>query len=350
MSGGGRLAWRRFAGLAIALLVTAVVTLGVLATPGRGDDDDAEGVVHAPMRVTVKNGVTVLTLSAADQHNDGIMTGKPVAAPAQTETEGYGSVLDAAGLTELSNRYLVAESAVQTAEAKLAVSRAAYQRAKILHGDRQNISTAELQAAAGAFAVDKAELAAAHSRLATVAASARQDWGNVIGGALADHAPLVADLVERQAYLVKVTLPPGISIAAPATATTRIDGGPEIRLDFVSPATSIDPRLQGVSYFYRAAAGDGMLPGLRLDVSLKTRPAERGVIVPEGAVVWLQGRAWTYLRTGPTRFERRGIATDRPGLGGGYIVTGLPPDAEIVVRGTQMLLSEEFRSQAPIED
>ncbi|MGH7092781.1 MAG: hypothetical protein ACREFB_04525, partial [Stellaceae bacterium] len=177
MTGGRRVAWRRFAGLAIALLVTAVVTLGVLATPGRGDDDDAEGVVHAPMRATVENGVTVLTLSAADQHNDGIMTGKPMPAPAQTETEGYGSVLDAAGLTDLSNRYLLAESAVQTAKAKLAVSGAAYERAKILHGDRQNISTAELQAAQGAFAVNKAELAAAHSRLATVAASARQDWG-----------------------------------------------------------------------------------------------------------------------------------------------------------------------------
>ncbi|MGH7095152.1 MAG: hypothetical protein ACREFB_16685, partial [Stellaceae bacterium] len=162
--------------------------------------------------------------------------------------------------------------------------------------------------------------------------------------------PLVAGLVERQAYLVKVTLPPGISIAAPAFATSRIGGGPEIRLDFVSPATSTDPRLQGVSYFYRAAAGGGMLPGLRLVVSLKTKPAERGVIVPERAVVWLQGRAWIYLRTGPTRFERRAIAADRPAPGGGFIISGLPPRAEIVVRGTQMLLSEEFRSQAPIED
>ena len=32
------------------------------------------------------------------------------------------------------------------------------------------------------------------------------------------------------------------------------------------------------------------------------------------------------------------------------MVPGLPPDAQIVVRGAQMLLSEEFRAQVPVED
>ena len=56
---------------------------------------------------------------------------------------------------------------MQTATAKLAVSRAAFERAKILYKDQQNISAAQLQGAEGSFEVDKAALAAAQSRLAT---------------------------------------------------------------------------------------------------------------------------------------------------------------------------------------
>ena len=351
MTPAGRTAKWRSIVLAIALVVAGVSVLGVFATPGRGDEDDAESVVRAPVRVTIKNGVVVLTLSAAEQQNIGIATTRPAAAPEQTVIMGYGSVLDAAGLTDLSNRYLEAKSGVQTAEAKLAVSRAAFERAKVLHRDQQNFSTAQLQDAEGNFAVDKATLAAAQSRLSTVASSARQGWGNVLGAALIGGAPLITDLIERRDYLIKVTLPPGATVATPpATVKTRISGGPEIALAFISPATSADPKLQGVSYFYEVPADNGLLPGLHTEVSLTVKTTESELVVPEAAVVWLQGKAWLYLRTGATRFERREIAPDRPTPDGGYIVAGLLPDAQIVARGAQMLLSEEFRSQAPIED
>src|SRR5262249_28137561 len=150
-----------------------------------------------------------------------------------------------------------------------AVARAAYERAKALHGDRQAVSTAQLQELEGKFKVETTALAAARSRLSNVAATARQSWGNVLGQALISQAPVIADLVERRDYLIKATLPAAETIAAPpTTATTRLNGGPDIRLDLVSPATSTDPRLQGFSYFYKASALSGLLPGFRLAVSL----------------------------------------------------------------------------------
>jgi len=264
---------------------------------------------------------------------------------------GFGTVLDAAPLTDLGNRYLEAETQVQTAVAKLAVSRAAFDRAKILHRDQQNISTAQLQGAEGSFEVDKAALAAAQSRLTSVVAGAQQAWGGVLGAALVDRAPLITALIERSDYLVRVTLPAGATIASPPDkATARLPGGREITLAFISPATATDPRLQGLSYLYRARAEGALLPGMSLQVRLPADAVERGVVVPEAAVIWLQGKAWVYLRMDPSTFVRRDIAADHAGPNGGYIVTELPPEAEIVVRGAQMLLSEEFRAQVPIED
>ena len=57
-----------------------------------------------------------------------------------------------------------------------------------------------------------------------------------------------------------------------------------------------------------------------------------------------------YRRRGRDSFVRVEIATDLPARGGGYIVKDLPKDAEIVMRGAQLLLSEEFRSQIQVED
>ena len=351
---GHAVGWRQIVG---GILVAAALAGGSVAilhkyldSSSDTDQDQTEGIVDAPLRVSIKDGVVVLTLSAADQQNAGIGTIHPPTAPAQSTIVGYGTVLDAAALTELSNRYLDAESGVQTAEAKLAVSRAAFERAKVLHRDRQNISTAQLQDAEESFAVDREALAAARARLATVAATARQDWGNVIGAAVIDHAPLIADLIDRRGYLVKVTLPSGTVTAPPESASVVMSGGPGTQLGFISPATSTDPRFQGVSYFYKAPAESGLLPGSHVEVALTIKAAGGGLLVPEGAIVWLQGKAWIYLRIGETSFERREIITDRPAPEGGYVVAGLPADARIVVRGAQMLLSEEFRAQAPIED
>jgi hypothetical protein len=349
---------RRIVAAAIAVLVLAAgvgvaVLLGVDLDFDFDRDDNAKKphALGPPARLTVKDGLSVLVLTTAEQKNGGIETARLATAPAQETLTGYGTILDAVPLSELNHRYLDAESAVQTATARLAVSRAAFERARTLYSDRQNVSAAQMQAAEGSFEVDKAALTAARAQLASVAASARQNWGGVIGASLVDRTPLLERLLERRQYLVKVTLPPGAVIAAPPeSAAARLLGGGEVALALVSPATATDPRLQGLSYFYAVPAESGLLPGINLQVSLPAEARERGLAVPEAAVVWLQGKAWVYLRTDPTTFLRRDIAADRAAADGGYIVTGLPADAEIVVRGAQMLLSEEFRSQVPIQD
>jgi hypothetical protein len=355
MSGSLSPDWRRVIGavsIALALGAGPGSLLPGLIAPSKAEDEGRpERTNGPPSRLTMKNGVAVLTLSPVEQQNGGIETARPLPSTAPQSVSGYGTVLDAAPLAELNDRYLEAETQVQTAAAKLAVSRAAFERAKLLYKDQQNISTAQLQGAEGSFEVDKAALATAQSRLRSVAASARLAWGSVLGTALVDRVPLVAALIERSDYLVKVTLPPGAVVGTPPEmATTRLPGGREIGLAFVSLATSTDPRLQGLSYLYHAPADSALLPGMNLDVRLPAAAIEPGAVVPEAAVVWLQGKAWVYLRTDPTTFERRDIAPGHAGPDGGYIVAGLPPEAEIVVRGAQMLLSEEFRAQVPIED
>lgn len=347
--------WRQVA-LAILLVLVFAGGLGsifhaVVGQTKADDKDDPETVANPPTRVTIKNGVTILTLSAADVQNAGLECARLTPAPAENIIISFATVLDPAALVELDSHYIDAETQVKSADARLAVSQAAFERAKVLYNDQQNISVAQLQSAQSSFDSDTAALAAARTRLAGVAAAARQNWGSAVGAALVNHAPLITALIERREYLAKVTLPPGVvPTTPPETAAAALNNSTKIQLTYVSLATASNPKLQGIAYFYTVPAQDGLLPGLNLEVSLPIKSAERGWIVPNSAVVWLEGQAWIYIRSDAKTFIRREIAPNRPASDDGYIVTGLPPDAEVAVHGAQMLLSEEFRAQVPVED
>jgi len=83
---------------------------------------------------------------------------------------------------------------------------------------------------------------------------------------------------------------------------------------------------------------------------LPTGKSVDGVAVPASAIVWWEDRAWIYQRAGPDTFTREEITTELPGEGGAYIVKNIPPAAEIVTNGAQLLLSEEFRAQIQVRE
>jgi hypothetical protein len=67
-----------------------------------------------------------------------------------------------------------------------------------------------------------------------------------------------------------------------------------------------------------------------------------GPSIPDAAVAWFEGKPWVYLEKSPLHFQRAAV-TIRSYDSGRYAVDGLPPEARIVTRGAQVLLSEEQR-------
>jgi hypothetical protein len=230
----------------------------------------------------------------------------------------------------------------------LAASKAAFERARRLV-DTHAVSLAQLEAAEAAFRSDQAAVAAAESQGRTLAATAYQEWGPVLGKSLVDRSPEIVRLIERQEFLLQVTLPPGVSIPK-APGTGAIQNGPKSRAEirYISQATRTDPKIQGVSYFYATPAESEVLPGMNVLAFLPSGKRADGITVPASAIVWWQDRAWVYRRIDSESFARTDIGTDLPLPGGGYIASGLPNEVEIVTRGAQLLLSEEFRAQIQV--
>jgi hypothetical protein len=337
---------------AACVAVVALLVRGFVAARNEAASEaEREQPVTAPLRVATKNGAPVITIDDATQERSGIASQVPAATSYQQQIRAYGMVLDIARLTALSNDYASVKAQVRTAQAKVAMSKPAFERARKLYEDQQALSQAQMQSAEAAFLTDQASLTAAEAQVRSLTATAYQEWGSALGRSLVEETPMTTRLIERQDFLLQITLPPGVSLPVPpATAAMEVAGGARAAITFVSPATHVDPRVQGVSFFYLAPEATGVLPGQNVLAFLPTGKTIEGVTVPASAVVWWQNKTWVYRRAGPETFTRVEIANDLPAPDGGYIVKDLPPDGQIVTRGAQLLLSEEFRAQIRVED
>ena len=309
--------------------------------------------IKPPLRVTLPaRGEPVVTLDASAQKSIGLETTTPEPSSYQDQIRAFGTVLDLATLTKLNTDYIAAVSQLKTAEAKLAASEPAFERAKALYA--KNIGNlVQVQATEAALIGDRAAVAAAQSQVRTLAATAIQEWGAVIGKGVAEAVPMISELIERRAFLLQITVPPNVALAAPAVAGVEM-GGNTHRLDvrYVSPATRTDPKIQGSSFFYIASADSGLLPGMNVRAYLISGKPVEGFVVPASAVVWWSGRAWVYVKIDDDEFTRRQVPTDMPvGRDAGFVVPAdsFPaPHPTVVTKGAQLLLSEEFRAQIQV--
>jgi hypothetical protein len=349
----------KFLGRTIVIL--ALIIVGATAIRGfvqahsetkAADDDDAESPLKVAPRVSNVDGVPTITLDADVAKRSEIETAKLTNAPHAQMLRAYGSVLNLQSLTDLANRYAGAKAEIETQQAKRDLSEANIERSRALYGQgEQAISKAQLEAAEEALRIDEVALVAAKSQLDTLVHSAIQAWGDVLGNAIIGPSPLLSNLIERRLVLIQVTLRADESLAKPpqqAFLTTQ--SGERIALDYVSAAAATDPHFQGESFFYTAPARSSLLPGMNVIAFVPTGESSARVEIPTSAIVWLQGRAWAYFQTGEKTFVRHEVATDSPAPDGGYFINDVADGTAVVVRGAQMLLSEEFRAQIQTEE
>jgi hypothetical protein len=350
-AGGTR---RLLLGLIAVIVLTGVagaVVWGFLESREQMDRE-AEREKPAKAAARVAAGTGVIRIERAAQERSGIATARLPPAPHLDQIRAYGMVLDASRITELSNSYVNAGAQLRIAQAKVTFSRAAFERAQKLYDSDRSISQAQREQAEAAWRTDEAAVGSAESQVRTLAATAHQEWGPVLGKSLVERSETVVRLIERQDFLLQVTLPPGVAVPKDVAAAVieSVGKGADNRraaITLVSAATRTDARIQGVSFFYLAPAESGVLPGMNVLAFLSSGARSDGVAVPAEALVWWQDRPWIYRRTEPETFVRTAIATDQP-TPDGYIVRNLDKEAEVVTRGAQLLLSEEFRAQIQV--
>ncbi len=341
----------------VVVLVGAVVVAGlVFAFIAKRREVVAEAEREQPIkaatRVALVNGENVVSLDGAARTSGGVGL-----APLQTiehrpQISAYGVVVDLGELTDLRNTIANAGAQLAKAAAARDVARKEYERAKGLFDANQNVAEKTVQSTEGAWHTEEANVLAAQAALDAARATAQQRWGRIIAGWLAAGGAEFDRLRRQDELLVQVTLAPSqAGIAAPAEASVLPAGGKLITAKLVSPASRTDPKIQGRSFFYLLpAAGTNLLPGMNVVTLLSTGEPEPGVLVPGSAVVWLQGKAWAYAQVQPDKFARRAVSTEQPARDGWVQPKEFSKGEPFVIRGPQVLLSEEFRAQISVGD
>ena len=316
-------------------------------------EQEREQPVKVPSRVSILDGESVVTLSRAEEIKSGIAVASLQPVSHQEELKAYGTVmeLELRDLFDLYNSYVAAKAQAEKARASLDASRREYERLKPLHENNRNISDKTFQAAEAAWRSNEADTHVAQEALHTINATVRQRWGSVVAGWLVEKSPVFNRLRQQQDVLIQATLPPDTHLAsAPQTAMVQTADSKLVSAKLVSLSPHTDPRIQGMGFFYVASMQPGLLPGMNVIVYLQTGHRNQGVVVPAPAVVWWQGKAWVYVQKETGQFIRREISTETPVKDGWFVLKCLTAGDRIVVRGSQLLMSEESRSQIQVGD
>lgn len=337
-------------GVVIAIMAVVIAALsGALVYYARDEfsltAEHAEEEIPTASAISTRSGHTVVSLTADSQQASGIATAVLADTDSQASTEVFGTVLDPQSLFELRTQYLAALAEVRAQRIAVGNSESEYQRARRLFADDRNVSERSLQAAQTQWRSDQARLGAAEQAAGALRENLRANWGDAIAGWAGDPgARFFQSLSARREVLVQMSIPfewGGAAAGHPLQLSPvgLVEAARPAR--YVAPAQRSDNGLTGSTFLYMAEARD-LRQGMRVVGRLVVEGAAReGVVVPAAAVVWHGGKAWSYVQEEPDEFVRREVDTREEVAGGWFNAAGYEAGEKVVVRGAQLLLSEE---------
>ena len=332
--------------VAIGIVALGALALGAGIWLGRGPLHVAQAAAPAPATAKSVAALGIVIVDEAAQSRSGIATAELAAATYRPESTAYGVVMDLQPLLDLRARHASAVAEAAAASAAARASRAEYDRDRALHGDDRNVSLKVLEGAEAAYRVDQAKVDATAAALREVGTAARQQFGETLERWAFDPASArFAKLLSRDAVLVRVTLPGDAAVKAANEIHVDAPGYPHTTARLISRSPQSDPSLQGASYLYTAAAP---LPaGTRLVARLPVaaRPMQ-GLVVPDSAVIWYGDQSWVFVQESARRFVRRLVHGRRMDNAGLFVTGDIKPEERVVVRGAQLLHSEEQRPKS----
>ena len=327
---------------------------------------------NPPSPVSTQGGEHMITLDQTTQTRTGIVTALPKPMAYREELQAYGMVLELQNLvdlrknlldlrtrlTDLRSNLAGAKAQAEKTSLSLEASRKQYERLKTLYEDNRNVSEKAFQAGEVTWRSDEANahaaeqglqaaqeaLRTAEEALKVLGETARQQWGGVLTGWLFNGSAALDRLLQQQDVLIQITLPSGIHVSSPAEAVSiQTPAGTVVSAHFVSQSPRTDPHIQGMSFFYVAPQQATLLPGMGVIPFLPVGPNVNGFFIPASSIVWWQGMAWVYVQKNPTQFLRQEVSTASPVRDGFFATKGFTEKDRIVVKGAQILLSEEFQ-------
>lgn len=306
-------------------------------------EEEIEGVD----RVTQEDGISIVSLPVAVQKNSGIKTAKVDVFSYQNEVKSFGTVVAVDGLIEAQGQLLNLNAALQAARANSRHHQQQFERLRALNADEKNVSDLAVQQAAITIKNDQAAIQSYILKINNLKTGLSLKWGSYLANLATQQQPskLLKKILSRKIMLIKVSLPFNVEDPKKGDVIdiTPLNSNKSTKANFVSKAAGVDSNGAGKTYYYYAPA-DHLRTGMRVSVVASSGEvgAIEGIVIPSSAVVWYAGTPWAYFKEGDDAFVRKPISADIE-IDAGWFNTGFETDSELVIKGAQLLLSEEFK-------
>ncbi|MDA8087861.1 MAG: hypothetical protein M0Z75_14320 [Nitrospiraceae bacterium] len=289
-----------------------------------------------PPETGVKTGGYTVVLSEQEQAADGI-TAEPVKPVRYARRiEAYGTVLQPDPLFRARDIYVSAMASLERAQAEFLASKKEYARLKALNENAKNVSDRDVEAAGAALASARANVDNARWSLQGARDEINLEWGGAISKWIFNFTPQYQGVVSNRDVLVRVTLSPAEALRGIAREIIiQSPGGRTAPAKFMARSKETDPRIQGPSFIYMAPSRPaGLIPGMNVAALFPSGKSESGFFVPFSAVVWLQDKAWVYIKKTGTGFSRVEVpASASSQVNGGYFVSDIFSAGDRIVAG-----------------
>ena len=298
-------------------------------------------------------GQAVIKLDAATRKLSGIETLTLKPANHRVEFTAYGKAINIQPLLDLRSRYLLALTERSSAKAKFEAEDQNINRQQDLYshgvGSKRNLQ--ELQAH---WQSSKAQADASYFQGKAIFDEAMLLWGKELTNwAMSRDSKKLGAFLSGRQRLLQITLPANRHLPD-SVKTIYIDAsgnrGKAQKAELVSVSTRTGTVAQGESYYFQTR-NQNIISGMNVTAWIpESNEQITGVVIPKSALIWYMDQAIVYLKTAEDTFSRRTLDHYSASADGYFIPGTIKPGEQVVIKGAQILLSEELRGQIPKED
>lgn len=299
------------------------------------------------------NGQTIIFLEEEVQEASGIKTIKLQKVEFQPEFISYGKAINISPLLQIQNQYFSASTKQVGAKARFNQSAKDIIRLRDLH-QSEAISTRKLQSQQSKWQSNKAIYNEMNHLNKLIIIKSNLKWGEKLTQwATGKHSPQFDSLIRGESTLLQIILPLGHSIPT-QTKTIYIsplgDRDKAFKASYISQLPQVDSVSQGFQYIF-ITNSNKIKPGMNFSAwSPLNNKSQQGILIPKNSLGWHLGQAFVFIKISDEQFIHRTISNPLNVANGYFITEDIEDNEELVVTGSQMLLSHEFRSQIPDED
>jgi len=320
-----------------------------LSTIASEDDDDENE--QSPTQII--NGQVVIHLDEESQETSGLETQQFKTVEFQKEVIAYGKAISVSPLLSIRHQYQSATAKKAGTKARLAKAESTIARLRNLH-QNEAVSTRKLQNQQSQWQSDKAIYDEMTYKSSLIINQSLLRWGeHITQWAKGQNSAQFDSLISGKSTLLTVTLS-ARNAQLDNVKTILINPTGErkgaFKASFISQLPSTDQFSHGLQYSF-LSDNKNIKPGMNFTAWIpQYKNKQLGIIIPESALAWHLGQSFVFIKIGDEQFIHQNIINPIKVPKGYFITEQLDDNKEIVVTGTQMLLSHEFRSQIPDED